>query len=171
MKLSLFNKVRLIIAKIKGIRNENLCKLCSDNIRGTCCYVGVHLQEPNRIMCMKCPEHIRGECNINKDNLPNISKKYNVILSNHPCKYLDLKTKMCSIYPDRLKVNPRCNTIRQGITTGIWHPECIYIKNNKKYKKGIVKVFYDDVKDKLCLYEQINFNLINNSYHYKIYKY
>ena len=44
-----------------------------------------------------------------------------------PCKYLDLLTNECMVYPERFKWQPRCLTIPQAIESGILPSDCPYV--------------------------------------------
>ncbi len=87
--------------------NEKFCKKCE--IKGLCCYHSVLL---------------RG-----KDGT-----RYNVILKNHPCKFLDIETRKCLIYDNRFILNPYCVEIEQAVRQQCLPGECLYLKL-KKYEK------------------------------------
>lgn len=105
---------------------RDLCKKCDPKIKGTCCYYS--------IMC----------------------GRFNVILSGQPCRFLNLDTKECSIFKNRLNINPLCLPIKECIEKGAFPKGCRYVRHNKKYKNGIPKlievpeILPDGTKDDLA---------------------
>jgi len=100
--------------KIEGLKipKENLCNYCPMSIRGKCCYFLVRI----------------------------IDDKYNdifVTLSNHPCKYLNIKTGRCKVYKKRHELNPNCLTIKEMIISGTIPKQCLYVKDNQEYQKRL----------------------------------
>lgn len=55
-----------------------------------------------------------------------------------PCKFLDLETKECTVYENRLKMNPNCKTIDEiAEIGGNVPPKCNY-KGIYKFKKKLI---------------------------------
>jgi len=50
-----------------------------------------------------------------------------VITTNIPCKYLDLKTRLCTVYEQRSEVNPSCIDVEQGLKMGVFPADCPYV--------------------------------------------
>ena len=84
---------------------ENLCINCSDEIKGICCYYLTWLEG-----------HL-------------------IYLPNHPCKYLNLNTRKCSIYEKRHEINPNCLTLKEMYIKGTLLKNCPYVINDSKYQK------------------------------------
>lgn len=154
-------------------RIYNLCESCPDNIKGTCCYYSEPIMTPYIMMCERCPEHIRNICTFPKSEVKEKGIQYNIILPNHPCKYLNTHVNLCSVYKNRFNKHPYCLNIAKAIKMGVLLKDCIYVKHKRRYKEGKnpIKVFYDDVKDKICEYGKITFDLSNRSAHKYIAKY
>lgn len=65
-------------------------------------------------LCKKCK--IRKYCCYQSVLAPSASgKMYNIILKNHPCKFLNPETSLCMVYENRFKLNPYCLTIKEAI--------------------------------------------------------
>ena len=72
------------------------------------------------IKCDNCPDNIRGLCCYHSAVFGN-SK-----VQTYPCPYLDLKTKLCTIYDNRYELNPMCLTIEQARIMGNLPEGCLY---------------------------------------------
>lgn len=46
-----------------------------------------------------------------------------------PCMFLDLKTKLCSVYKNRFKLNPYCQTSKQAKKQGLLPLNCKHLTN------------------------------------------
>jgi len=57
-----------------------------------------------------------------------------VFTTETPCKYLDTRTNLCTIYPRRHKINPQCLTVEQGIRYGVFPADCPYVKDLPHYR-------------------------------------
>lgn len=153
-------------------RDLDLCRDCPSDIRGLCCYASVRIETPNKNLCVnKCTAHLRENCEIaKKGNLPRKCKKaYNIILINQPCKYLNLETNLCKIFDNRFFTNRGCQTIRNAskkkylaLPVG-----CVYLRGRKKkkYDAYMPKIYYESVKDELCAYSRLSFELMDSSPH------
>lgn len=84
----------------------NYCLSCPDSIRGLCCYYSVIIRKGKII--------------------------YNIILPNHPCPFLDLDTKLCTIYEERFEINPYCESIKDAIKHNGLPKGCKYLKETNK---------------------------------------
>jgi len=51
-----------------------------------------------------------------------------------PCPYLDEKTRLCTVYENRHKINPDCLTLEEGIRIGVFPADCPYVKDLEGYK-------------------------------------
>lgn len=160
--LSLINRIRLFIHRIKETKSKNLCEQCPDDIRGSCCYYSVHIETPSYMLCEDCPQHIKEKCEYPKEDISERGKKYAIMLPYH-CKFLDPETKMCSVFDNRFTRSRICRTIKEGKRTGIWHSKCLYVSKDKEYLSGIVKVRYDDIKDILCTYSKLTYELTRDT--------
>jgi len=49
------------------------------------------------------------------------------------CRFLDTKTKLCTIYEKRFEVNPKCLSIKEAIRIKAVPDECPYVKDLKDY--------------------------------------
>jgi uncharacterized cysteine cluster protein YcgN (CxxCxxCC family) len=96
-----------MVSKILILKEEenNLCEKCDEKIRGLCCYYS---------------EFFEG---------------FNLLLTNHPCKFLNPQTHLCNVYHCRREINPNCMGVEEMIISGMIPKECLYVKNNKKYQK------------------------------------
>ena len=53
------------------------------------------------------------------------------------CQYLDVKTKLCTVYARRHEVHPGCKTIEDAIEKGILPASCAYVQGLKDYKPPV----------------------------------
>ncbi|MGV9198642.1 MAG: hypothetical protein ACOC4M_07360 [Promethearchaeia archaeon] len=82
-------------------------------------------------LCEKCPTDIRGKCCYLMTEI----NGYLLTLTNHPCKYLNLKTNRCKIYLNRRKNNKNCLSIKEMKKVRALPKECLYVKNDTEYQK------------------------------------
>ena len=91
---------------------DNLCNQCPSNIRGLCCYTKVLIQDSYR--------HWR-------------------IIYDKPCEYLN-KAGRCTIYQNRLKINPKCFSIEEAMKIPFCLPSgCLYLKKPEVITVGILR--------------------------------
>ena len=50
------------------------------------------------------------------------------------CKYLDEKTRLCTVYENRHEMNPDCLTLEEGIRIGVFPADCPYVADLEEYK-------------------------------------
>ena len=74
--------------------------------------------------CNECPTKIRGMCCY----LSYFDGEENFILG--PCKYLNKKTRRCTIYKKRFKINKDCLNVEEMIEQGAVPKECAYVNDN-----------------------------------------
>lgn len=111
----------------------------------------------DRELCSDCPEDIKGYCCYLNVRLGD----YNVILENQPCPFLDLKTKLCTVYGEREEKAPHCLEVEMTIGKGGLPKGCLYLKGNE-HREPYPKVLIKSIIDKL-LPEHIGiFNMVNN---------
>ena len=82
-------------------------------------------------LCFNCPEEIRGICCYFLTEI----EGHLIYLSNHPCKYLNLNTRKCSIYEKRHEINPNCLTLKEMYIKGTLPKNCPYVINDPIYQK------------------------------------
>lgn len=108
---------------------ENLCDNCPDNVKGLCCYSAIAIEG------------------------------YNIILKNHPCKHLDLKTKKCLIYNERFSKRRECLTAIEGLTLAALPEGCLYIKkygnNNTPFKINYIPENISDRAKRVIEYHNL----------------
>ena len=73
--------------------------------------------------CNECPTKIRGMCCY----LSFFDGEENFIIA--PCKYLNKKTRRCTIYKNRFKINKDCLNVDEMIKQGAVPRECAYVKD------------------------------------------
>lgn len=114
-----------------------------------------------RNKCNKCkyPYCCHYSMIIHSDN----GKLYNIILKNQICKYLDKKSHKCLIYKNRLKVNPYCLTIEEGIRQYALPKECLYVKDNVEYKEKIPQIH--ELPDDITLADKLILENLENMSH------
>lgn len=66
-----------------------------------------------------------------------------------PCRYLDVKTNLCTVYDRRFKLNPRCLTVPEGITLGIFPAGCPYVQDLDDYVPAEAGWLSEDVVRKI----------------------
>ena len=75
-------------------------------------------------LCDKCPT--LGLCCCHAILIVKGKEKTKVYLPNIPCKFLDTKTKLCTVYKDRFEKNPYCNSMTHLAKDDGCPPECLY---------------------------------------------
>jgi len=50
-----------------------------------------------------------------------------------PCRFLDVETKLCSVYDRRRSMNPGCLTVPEGIARGVFPADCPYVQGLSEY--------------------------------------
>jgi len=56
-----------------------------------------------------------------------------VITTTRPCPYLDVETKLCTVYERRFEVNPRCLDVESGVKWGVFPADCPYVADLPDY--------------------------------------
>lgn len=74
-------------------------------------------------LCRRC-----GRCCYEK-----ILLQDHVFTTGTPCAHLDVATRLCRVYADRHRVNPRCLTVEQGVEWGVFPADCPYVAGLKGY--------------------------------------
>ena len=74
--------------------------------------------------CNTCPTSIRGMCCY----ISIYDGEEQFIL--FPCKYLNKKTRRCTIYKKRFKINKDCLDLEAMLLKGACPEECEYVKNS-----------------------------------------
>lgn len=115
----------------------DLCKDCIDGVKGFCCYSSVLV-----------------------DGL-------NVILDNHPCKFLDLKIKECTVFEERYYKNINCMPIEIAIAHNGLPVGCPYLPPDYDLSKA--KIRYKE--GMLSKNGELNYDLTNKSHHQYIVRY
>jgi uncharacterized cysteine cluster protein YcgN (CxxCxxCC family) len=63
-----------------------------------------------------------------------------VVLYGEPCPYLDIESRLCTVYPERMNINPECIQMTEEIIGGLyWLPaHCGYRRyyERKKLKES-----------------------------------
>jgi hypothetical protein len=75
-------------------------------------------------ICLKC-----GRCCYEK-----LITDDDIVITSVPCKYLDEKTKLCTIYNERHTLHPNCLSVQAAIERRAFPADCPYVKNIKDYK-------------------------------------
>ena len=57
-----------------------------------------------------------------------------VVYLPHYCKYLDVNTKLCTVYHRRFEVNSACKSIEEAIRMRILPADCVYVRGIKGYR-------------------------------------
>ncbi len=89
--------------------------------------------------CRKC-----GRCCFEKIVVNN-----EVFCTSIPCPYLDPVTRLCAIYPNRLKLNPHCLTVAQGIEFRAFPADCPYVTHLTDYRPPRPEIITPQVLDLL----------------------
>lgn len=72
-------------------------------------------------LCDKCPRELKGLCCYSATYI----EGHHIILTKYPCPYLDIETKLCMVYEDRLK---HCITVEVGLKDNRLPKDCMYVK-------------------------------------------
>lgn len=75
-------------------------------------------------ICRRC-----GKCCYTKIRIGEIE-----VFTKQHCRFLDEKSKLCTIYKERFKKNPKCLTVEQAIAIRALPRDCPYVQNIKNYK-------------------------------------
>jgi uncharacterized cysteine cluster protein YcgN (CxxCxxCC family) len=57
-----------------------------------------------------------------------------VVNTGLPCRYLDVRTKLCTVYGRRHELNPDCLTVEEGIALGVFPRGCPYVRGVASYR-------------------------------------
>ena len=68
-----------------------------------------------------------------------------VFTTRTPCRYLDVKTNLCTIYEKRFQVNPHCLDIPGGIAFSAFPADCPYVRGRSDYMPSEEGWLEDDV--------------------------
>ena len=116
-------------------------------------------------LCEDCPSDLKGTCCFNSV----LIEGHNIVLSNHPCKFLDLKTMDCSIYNERYLKNRNCINIEQAIARGGLPVGCLYLGNATEDELKRAKIYH--IPDNLSNRGRQTYDLMNDSAHQFIVNY
>lgn len=78
---------------------------------------------PSKGICRKC-----GKCCYYNIEIAGVLYK-----SHKPCYFLDTKTNLCRVYPERFKRNPQCLTIAEAIIQRALPADCPYVADMPFY--------------------------------------
>lgn len=81
-------------------KRKDLCLLCPDGIRGTCCFMNIPIGS------------------------------FNIMLENVPCPYLDLEKMFCSDFEHRHQLAPWCLDKEHMFGKGGLPKGCLYLKQH-----------------------------------------
>ena len=82
------------------------------------------IEGKNENHCNTCPTSIRGMCCW----FSFYDRTDNFII--FPCKYLSKKTRRCTIYKNRFKINDKCLKVSDALKQGAFPKECAYVKES-----------------------------------------
>jgi uncharacterized protein len=58
-----------------------------------------------------------------------------IFYTDEPCEFLDLKTRMCTVYPERHKARPGCAPLTpEHLSMGILPADCPYVEDLPNYR-------------------------------------
>lgn len=118
----------------------NRCLVCP--VRGLCCYFAVFLDDDY------------------------LKEPLNLILTNHPCIYLNTDTGLCKVYKDRKEYYSGCLSVEEGKNTGSLPVGCLYLKKGEVYPKPLKIMPPKDLE----YYYQAIYDCENNKPHNEIQK-
>ena len=100
-------------------------------------------------LCLDCPEDIRGKC----CHVSAYIGKYNIILNNVACPYLNPFTGECAVYDHRDKKPKWCVRDKKMFNRGCLPEGCLYLledptreKNPRQQYKDLIHVLTDNEK-------------------------
>lgn len=73
-------------------------------------------------------------------------KEHNLILTNHPCTYLNVATGLCKVYKDRKEYFKDCMSIDEAKQKGALPVGCLYLKKGEVYPLSLKVMPPDDLK-------------------------
>ncbi len=53
------------------------------------------------------------------------------------CQYLDLETRLCTVYERRFEVNPYCLPVERAMERGIFPADCPYVAGREDYRAPV----------------------------------
>lgn len=56
-----------------------------------------------------------------------------VVITDIPCQYLDPKTNLCTVYPERLTKQPRCSSAEDSLKANSLPEDCPYVGGISEY--------------------------------------
>lgn len=66
--------------------------------------------------------------------------KNKIYYTPYPCPYLDVRTRLCTVYEHRHSVNPYCLSVEEGLKLGVFPADCPYTKDVPNYKPPVMHV-------------------------------
>lgn len=94
-------------------------------------------------LCLECSKEIRGLCCC----LNMVIGKYNIVLDNVCCPFLDLKTMKCKDYKNRRKNASWCLNEKEMFNLGALPKGCVYLKNHPERESNPKQKITDIIKD------------------------
>ena len=62
-----------------------------------------------------------------------------VVYTDIPCAYLDVRTRLCTVYERRHEVNPECLSVEMGLLRGVFPADCPYVADIPGYRAPVVR--------------------------------
>ena len=84
---------------------------------------GGDADEAHEAKCLRC-----GRCCCKK-----IIIGETVFYTPFTCRYLDVETKLCTVYERRHELNPGCLSVEKGIERGVFPADCPYVRGIEGY--------------------------------------
>ena len=56
-----------------------------------------------------------------------------VVITDIPCEFLDVKTRQCTVYPERFRKQPRCSTAEDSAKANSLPGDCPYVGGVSNY--------------------------------------
>jgi hypothetical protein len=82
---------------------------------------------PEESLCRRC-----GRCCCRKFILKDL-----VYYTPFFCKFLDLRTRLCTVYAERFAANPHCLGVERGIARGVFPGDCPYVAGRPGYRPPV----------------------------------
>ncbi len=58
-----------------------------------------------------------------------------VLITDVPCEFLDTRTNLCTVYPERFAKQPLCSSAEASVAAGALPGDCPYVGGNANYEE------------------------------------
>ena len=94
---------------------------------------------PHEAKCLRC-----GRCCYAK-LVVELADGDRIVYTDIPCGYLDVGTKLCTVYEGRHELNPDCLGVEAGVKRGVFPADCPYVRDVRGYRPPVTDLEPDEI--------------------------